>query len=114
MKPHLFLNYAREDRSQVEELQRALVVAGFDAWMDIGSLSGGEQWRIAIEREIVKSDFFIACLTQQSITKRGVVRDEIEIALGICRDRPNEDIFLIPVRLEACPLPQELLLFNFI
>jgi hypothetical protein len=108
MRPRIFLNYAREDRDKVGKLHEALIVAGYDAWMDVESMSGGEKWRNAIEGQIAQSDFFVACLTHQSVSKRGVVREEIDIALAVSEARSREDIFIIPVRLEVCALPQQL------
>ena len=77
-------------------------------------MSGGEKWRTAIEGQIAQSAFFVACLTQQSVSKRGVVREEIDIALAVTEARSREDIFIIPVRLEVCALPQQLCRFNCI
>lgn len=114
MRPRIFLNYAREDRSRVDELRQALDVAGNEVWMDLASLPGGDDWHRAIEREIRQSDFFVACLTQRSVSKPGVVREEIELALDVCRERTGEDIFLIPVRLDDCAPPEELNHLNII
>jgi hypothetical protein len=114
MKPRIFLNYAREDLVRVEELRSALAAAGFLPWMDLASIAGGEVWRRSIEREIAQSDFFVACLTPRSIARRGVVREEIEMALEVCGQRAQDEIFLIPVRLEACAIQDELDRFHVV
>ena len=103
----VFLSYARQDRSVVDELYTQLSKAGLVPWMDIRDLTGGEKWKIAIQREITRSDFFILCLSSRSVSKRGYIQREIRLALQVLDELLDEDIFLIPVRLEDCSVEHE-------
>lgn len=78
---------------------------GLRPWLDKYDISGGELWPIATEKAVRASDFFIACFSKSSIEKSGFVQQEYRLALDTLIQRPPERIFLIPVRLEDCELP---------
>ncbi len=50
----------------------------------------------------------VVCLSNNSTTKRGVVQREIARALDVLEEMPEETIYLIPARLEACQVPRRL------
>lgn len=108
----IFLCYAHQDETRVKDLYDKLKKAGFNPWMDIFDLVGGEKWRSTIQKTIPNSDFFLACLSKKSINKRGFLQREISIALDTLRERLDEDIYIIPLRLEECEVPESLSLFN--
>ena len=62
-------------------------------------------WKAEIQKAIQKSDFFLVCLSTCSARKRGVIQDEIKEALETWRKKLEDDIYLIPVRLEGCEVP---------
>ena len=107
-KPQIFLCYAREDENQVRNLYQRLSKNDFKPWMDKEDLLGGEQWEDSIEKAIRHSDFCLVCLSTNSTNKRGVIRKEIKIALDICREMLPSDIYMIPLRLENCEVPEDL------
>ncbi|MBI1928614.1 TIR domain-containing protein [Candidatus Poribacteria bacterium] len=102
----IFLSYAREDKEKVESLYQKLSDAGFKPWMDTKDLLPGEKWRSRIQKAIRDTDFFLACLTANSITKRGFLQREIKLAWDILQEQLESDIYLIPVRLEVCDVPE--------
>lgn len=104
----IFLCYAREDEDQVKELYRNLQNSGFKPWMDKVDLVGGERWRLIIQDTIPKCEFFVACLSKNSKDKRGFLQREISIALDVLRERLEKDIYIIPLRLEECEVPESL------
>ena len=93
----IFLSYAREDQATVERLYSQLLEAGFKPWMDTKDILAGKRWQESIEKAIRQSDFFLACLTKNSVNKRGLVQKEIKIALD-CFSRPNDSIRGIIIR----------------
>jgi formylglycine-generating enzyme required for sulfatase activity len=108
-QPRIFLCHAKEDKPQVQELYNKLKDAGYHPWLDKFDLLPGQQWRTAIKRIITNLDnLVLVCLSQHSITKRGVVQQEIKWALDILEQMPEEAIYLIPVRLEECQVPEQL------
>ncbi|NIO68956.1 MAG: TIR domain-containing protein [Anaerolineae bacterium] len=43
----------------------------------------GEKWELAIQKAIRRSDFFLVCLSANSIDKRGWIQKEIKQVLDI-------------------------------
>jgi hypothetical protein len=48
------------------------------------------------------------CLSQRSINKAGYVQKEIKFALDVADEQPEDTIFLIPLKLEECDVPERL------
>ncbi|MBV8904114.1 MAG: toll/interleukin-1 receptor domain-containing protein, partial [Acidobacteriia bacterium] len=96
--PQVFLAYVEEDRKAAEGLYEALGTEGFSPWMDVRKLLPGQNWPRAIEGAIESSDFFVACFSTRSVTKRGGFQAEIRYALDCARHVPLDDIFIVPVR----------------
>jgi tetratricopeptide (TPR) repeat protein len=114
MASAVFLSYAREDQSRVEEVYDRLAEAGLRLWMDKRDLLGGEQWKYAIMTAINSADFVLICLTQMSVNKRGYLQTEIRESLELWRQKLEEDIYLISVRLGECAVPDRLRPFQWI
>ena len=53
-----------------------------------------------------EADVVIVCLSDHSITKQGFVQKEIRFALDIADEHPPGRIFIIPVRLVDCDVPE--------
>jgi hypothetical protein len=104
--PMVFLSYAHVDTKAALRLYEDLNEAGVNVWFDKESLLAGEKWKQAIRREIRKSRFFIALLSNASISKKGYVQSELKMAMEELDEYPSSDIFLIPVRLDDC-IPTE-------
>jgi len=106
--PRIFLSYAREDEARAEKLYQQLSEAGFSPWMDTQDILPGERWEPTIERALQDSDFFLACLSEVAVRKRSYIRQEIRDAVKRREQMLEHDIYLIPVRLEECEVPEEL------
>ena len=105
-RTRVFIAYAKEDQAAAERLYSELTGAGLDAWMDSVKLLPGQNWPRAIESAIEASDFFLACFSENSARKRGGFQAEIRYALDCARRMPLDDIFVIPIRLNACRVPR--------
>ena len=104
-KPRIFIAYVQEDLSFARKLYRAFEVNGFRPWLDKKRLLPGQNWPRAIETAIETSDFFVACFSRRSISKRGTFHSELRYALFCAAKVPLDEIFLIPLRLDSCELP---------
>jgi hypothetical protein len=113
-KAQIFLSYARPDEEAVSQLYQQLVEAGFRPWMDTQDILPGEDWKLAIQRAIDASDFFLVCMSNRSINRRGFLQREIREALDIWQEQLDSDIYVIPVRLEACDPPEALSTFQWV
>jgi TIR domain len=104
-RPKVFVAYVQEDGVAAERLFEDLEALGFDPWLDRRKLLPGQNWPRSIEEAIDTSDFFLACFSGRSVTKKGGFQAEIRYALDCTRRIPLDEIFLIPARLDACPVP---------
>jgi len=108
-KPRIFLCHASEDKPQVQKLYRMLKEAGYHPWLDIEDLLPGQDWETEIKKVIRDPyNIVVVCLSKNSVTKRGVVQKEIKWALDVLDQMPEDTIYLIPARLEACHVPERL------
>jgi hypothetical protein len=104
----VFLSYAREDKDRVLELYQRLIQEGFDAWLDKEKLLPGQDWDLEINRAIKNSDAIILCLTKRSVQKRGYVQREMKKAIDLAQEQPEGEIYVIPVRLDDCKVPDSI------
>lgn len=104
--PSVFLCYAREDFERVNELYNLLKNVGLHPWLDKFDIEGGQLWEVAIERAIAQCDFFLATFSNLSVKKSGYVQKEYRFAIDSLSRRPSNRIFLIPVRLDSCEMPE--------
>ncbi|MFG6105368.1 SUMF1/EgtB/PvdO family nonheme iron enzyme [Leptothoe sp. EHU-05/26/07-4] len=102
----IFLAHAHEDKVAVIDLYNRLKARGFKPWLDKVDLLPGQSWRAEIPKAIRGSDVFIACLSQQSIHKRGYVQREFRMALQEMANKPAGQIYFIPLRLDDCQIPE--------
>ena len=104
-KPRVFIAYVEEDLTQAKKLYRAFEKHGFRPWLDKRKLMPGQNWPRAIETAIQTSDYFIACFSRRSTSKRGSFHSELRYALACAARVPMDEIFFIPLRLDDCTVP---------
>ncbi|NJL59860.1 MAG: toll/interleukin-1 receptor domain-containing protein [Desulfobacteraceae bacterium] len=105
----VFISYAREDIEIARKLRADIEKAGIKTWLDKENLLPGQDWKAVIRKEIKESDYFIALLSSKSLSKRGYVQKELKTALDTLGEFPKGEIFIIPVRLDACePMDEQL------
>ncbi len=104
----VFLCHSSKDKPTVRNLYRKLISEGFNPWLDEENILPGQDWRRAIESAVKQAETILVCLSLQALTKEGYVQQEIKRVLEINEKRTNNSIFLIPVRLEDCMVPESL------
>lgn len=104
----VFLCHSSHDKPCVRGLYRKLLDDGFDPWLDEEKLLPGQNWQMEISRAVRTSDVIIVCLSPKAINKSGYVQKEIKYALDIADEQPEDKIFLIPLKLEECDVPERL------
>jgi formylglycine-generating enzyme required for sulfatase activity len=92
----------------VRELYHRLRADGFEPWLDEEELLPGQKWQKEIPKAVAAANVVIVCLSQAALTKAGYVQEEIKFALDIADRQPEETIFLIPLKLEECDVPDRL------
>ena len=104
----VFLCHASGDKPRVRDLYKRLIHEGIDTWLDQERLLPGQDWRVEIPRAVKEADVVVVCLSNKSITKEGYIQTEIKFALDVAEEKPDGTIFLIPARIEDCPVPEKL------
>jgi len=97
--------YVEEDLGLAKKLYSILEERGCRPWLDKKKLMPGQNWPRAIEDAIRTSDFFVACFSRRSTSKRGSFHSELRYALACAGMVPLDEIFFIPVRFEDCLVP---------
>ena len=105
----VFISYAREDYETARKLYYDLKDAGLDPWMESEDLLPGARVDETIRSQIKKSDFFLALVSEQSMSEKGTVHRQIKLAQEIFKGFPNSGIFIIPVRIDDCTTDYETL-----
>jgi len=104
--PSLFLSYARLDIQYVEKIYQVLLAQGYKPWMDVHDILGGEDWLRAINVAIDKCELFVLILSHNSVNRRGMIVREVRKALDKWNGMLPDDIYMIPLRLDDCPIPE--------
>jgi formylglycine-generating enzyme required for sulfatase activity len=113
-KLSVFLCHASGDKPAVRELHARLLAEGWiDPWLDEEKLYPGQDWDIEIEKAVEAAHAVIVFLSKNSVNKEGYVQRELRFVLDIALTKPEETIFVIPLRLEACELPRRLRAYQF-
>ncbi len=104
----VFLAYVLEDKRAVQAIFRFLRRQDFAPWMDAECLLPGQDWPRAIERAIEAADFVVPCFSATACRKRSHFHAELRYALDAARRVPLDAHYLVPVRLDACPIPKRI------
>jgi hypothetical protein len=94
-----------EDKPPVREIHSKLEAHGFKPWLDEIDLLPGQNWQVEIPKAIRESDIFVACLSRLSVSKQGYVQREFRAALNVYAEKPPGSIYLIPLKLDNCEVP---------
>jgi len=104
-KLKVFLCHASENKPIVNGLFDDLVAAGFDPWLDTDDILPGMNPDMVIQKALRECDIVIICLSSVSVAKEGYVQKEIKWARSIQEEKPEDTIFIIPLRLDNCKTP---------
>lgn len=104
----IFISYCFKDKKQVEDIYDILTLFGCKPWMDTRDIPPGDRWKKSTKKAISESHFFMICLSNNSVNKRGLLHKKIRYTLDILNEVFHENIFLIPMRLEECNVPEDL------
>ncbi|XP_050403783.1 uncharacterized protein LOC126819665 isoform X1 [Patella vulgata] len=95
--PPIFLSYQWGHQEEVKLLRKHLEMAGYDCWMDIGQMGGGDKLFEKIDRGIRAAKIIISCTTDKYAKSPNCNR---EVNLAVNLKKP-----IIPLLLEQCPWP---------
>lgn len=98
----IFITHATpEDNAFALWLASRLVGAGYDAWVDVKALRGGNDFWQVIDQKLRNDAVKQIVCVSKNVTKDGVQK---EIAVGnIVRKQLNDSDFIIPIRVDNTP-----------
>lgn len=104
-KETVFISYSQKDIERVSLFASLMAKNGYDVWMDVKSISLGENIISAIAKALDKIDIYMLFISNNSNASPWVA-EEINIALthSIKRNKPR----IIPVLLDNCQIPEVL------
>ncbi|HNE03002.1 MAG TPA: toll/interleukin-1 receptor domain-containing protein [Anaerolineales bacterium] len=108
-KLRVFLCHAQEDKKVAQDLYKQLAAEPWiDPWIDKEHLLPGQDWKHEIEKAQSEADVIVVALSSHSVTKDGFVRKELSRVLEQAAEKPEDEIFIIPLRLDESPVPPSL------
>jgi len=114
-KLRVFMCHASQDKPVVRDLCRQLRAAGWiEPWLDEEKLLPGQEWDLEIEKAVEHSDVVLVCLSSHSVDKEGYIQKELRFVLNIAETKPEGAIFVVPLRLDDCPAPRRLRIWQYV
>lgn len=113
----VFLCHASNDKPKVLDLYNRLkneVALKIDPWLDKEKLLPGDDWDLEIRKAVRTTDIIIVCLSKNSTTKEGYIQKEIRQALDVAQEKPPGTLFIIPLKLEECIVPDGILQYQWL
>ena len=110
----VFLCHSSADKKMVRQLYKRLKAEGFLPWLDEEDLVAGQDWEYEIKKAVRETDVVLVCLSRNSVSKAGFVQKEIKYALDVADEQPEGSIFIVPLKLEECDVPQRLSRWHWI
>ena len=107
-RPRVFLCHSSGDKGIVRPLCNRLRDDGMNPWLDEERLLPGQEWKEEIPKAVRNSDVVLVCISSHSVGKTGYLQREIRLALDAADEQPEGKIFIIPLRLEPCEVPERL------
>lgn len=104
----VFLCHSSNDKPAVRDLYSRLRSDHIDPWLDEQKLLPGQDWNLEITKAVHASDVVLVCLSCGSVNRAGYIQKEIRYALDVADEQPEGTIFIIPLKLEECEVPERL------
>lgn len=110
----VFISHAKEDIKFAEELYDYLSEHDYSPWLDKKKLKVGSNWDYEIKKALKDATFVILLLSSTSVRKRGYIQKEFRYALEYSENKLIDDIYIIPILLDKCEVPEQLSKFQWI
>jgi hypothetical protein len=110
-----FLCYAKENPTGVREFRERLRAEYWiDPWFDEEDILPGQKWEESVVDAVHNSHAVIVFLSSIAVRKEGFFHKELKLALDAAAEKPDGTIFIIPIRLDACDVPERLLPYQYV
>ena len=104
----IFLAHSSQDKPIVRDICNLLRADGFSPWLDEDELVPGHNLELEIGRAVGGSDVVAVFLSRNSVDRAGYVHKEVSLAIDLAERQPERSIFIVPIRLDDCEVPERL------
>jgi hypothetical protein len=110
-----FLCYSKENKSIVREFSAKLKSEDWiDPWFDEEDILPGQLWENSVIEAVRRSDAVIIFLSTIALSNEGFFHREIKLAIDTAMEKPQGTIFIIPVRIDDCVVPDMLTKYQYV
>ena len=110
-----FLCYAKENSTGVREFRERLKAeAWIDPWFDEEDILPGQMWEERVTEAVHNSHAVIIFLSSIAVRTEGFFHKELKLALDAATEKPDGTIFIIPIRLDDCDVPERLMPYQYV
>ncbi|MGH1362303.1 MAG: TIR domain-containing protein [Calditrichia bacterium] len=102
------------DDAAAREMYRELKSRGYSPWYQPIDLLPGQSIQPTVRKNIREADYSIVFFSRQALSARGEIHRNYRSALDALQERPEGDIFLIPVKLGDCEIPFGFESYNYV
>lgn len=110
----VFCCHASDDAEIVCAVHQALLSDGYRPWLDKVDLLPGQTWEHEVRSAIRSSAAVLVFLSNRSVRKEGFVQKELRQALDIAAEKPDGTIYIVPIQLDDCVIPQSLASYHVV
>jgi len=115
MYDKVFISHAKEDKEAAFGIYNFLKSStSFKPWLDKVNILPGHNWREEINLALKSADFIVILFSKIAVEKKGYVQKEFKLALDYCEERPEGAIYIIPVLLEDCNVPEKFAKYQWV
>jgi formylglycine-generating enzyme required for sulfatase activity len=108
-KLRVFLFHAKEDEPIVRELyQRLSAERWIEPWLDEEQLLPGQDQALETKKALEAAGAVIVFLSKTSISQEGYIQKVLKDVIKIADEKPEDEIFVIPIRLDDSSTPDSL------
>jgi tetratricopeptide (TPR) repeat protein len=105
----VFLWHSPADKLAIQDLYKQLTSENWiEPWLEEENLLPGQVREAEIDKAIRAADVVIVGLSKGSVTTEGPIQRQLNAVLDVAEEKREGSIFIIPLRLDECELPERL------
>lgn len=110
----VYIVYSSVDYIAAQDIYKKLSDINIDVWFDREELVPGVDWKKLIKNAIRDTDLALICMSSNTVNKEGFFQREVKSVLDRYDEKPEGSLFIIPLRLDDCQIPNRLKEFETI